>query len=129
MTGNQQARRGDGEIERKRMKAQRKAWRARCVLQSPKRRKRMLLLCWLGAPVERLQSELNYRDQVGKILMDVVYQDELNPFWVCKVRLSQMSQSGPTGPLKVGAPRTLSETFPLAFLANLRSRELRPQGP
>ena len=71
---------GDDPIDQLRMKIQKKAWRTKCVLQSPSHKLRIVVSSWLGAPVERLQSHLIYLDEAGKGLLDTVFLDELNPF-------------------------------------------------
>eukprot|EP00959_Pyramimonas_sp_CCMP1952_P073715 1540678-Pyramimonas_sp.AAC.1 len=70
--------------ERLRIKIRKKAWRTKCFMSDRRKVMQSLLYCWIAIYVERLQSELTWRDQQGKGLWDVVVQDELNPFVRCK---------------------------------------------
>ncbi len=42
------------------------AWRARCVLGNPEKRMKIILLCWLAAPIEGLIMLLQTLDEMGK---------------------------------------------------------------
>ena len=58
-----------------RAKIQKKAWRSRCVLRESVQRRKILLLCWLGGPVEDLMSQLQWLDRAKQGLMDVQIPD------------------------------------------------------
>ena len=90
---------GSDEADRQRLKIQKKTWRARCVLGDPQRRAKILLLCYLGAPVEKLMAEVQYLDQAGKGLYDVMIDDAQNPFFACKQRLARLVCEGAGGSL------------------------------
>ena len=83
-----------------RLKVQKKACRARCVLRDDQKRLDIVLTCWLGAPLERLSSELQWLDEVGKGLYDIVFDDSLNPFYMCRCRLAALVANGVAGALK-----------------------------
>jgi hypothetical protein len=78
-----------------------KAWRARCVLNSCEKRVSILLLCFLGAPVEAMMSRLQYLDSAGKGLFDAVVDTDLNPFLCCRRQLTALVLEGSDGPLGV----------------------------
>ena len=84
-------------IDMLRQKIQKKAWRSKLVLECFKRKIRIVLMSWLGAPIEVLQSELTYRDQTSKGLYDTAFLDELNPFFVCTRALAKLVHEGSSG--------------------------------
>jgi hypothetical protein len=86
--------------QRLRIRSQKKAWRARRVLQDESRRIRILLLIWLGTPIECLMSALQYRDSHGNGLLDIRFDAPGNPFFDCRRKLFLMVQSGKDGPLR-----------------------------
>ena len=80
----------DGEnahIERH--KVQKKAWRSQCVFQDPQRRLRVMLLCWLGAPVEELMSTLDHFDETegSNALSDISVDGPMTLTCVCNILL------------------------------------------
>ena len=87
------------EIARIRLKVQKKAWRSRQVLANPERRSKILLVCWLGAPIERLISYTQFLDDAGHGMFDVVVDTELNPFYTCRQRLCKLVNEGADGEL------------------------------
>ena len=82
-----------------RLKIQKKAWRSCQVLSNPERRSKILLDCWLGAPIERLISYTQFLDGAGRGMFDVVLNTELNPFYTCKQRLCKLVNEGADGEL------------------------------
>eukprot|EP00959_Pyramimonas_sp_CCMP1952_P386919 8108827-Pyramimonas_sp.AAC.1 len=53
-----------------RLKVRKKAWRAKCTFEDPEKRTRILLMNWMGAPVEKMMSNFQYLDRAGKGLYD-----------------------------------------------------------
>jgi hypothetical protein len=90
----------DEDQDRKRLRIQKKAWRARCVLGDKDKRIKIVLMCWLGAPVENLMSTLQYLDEAGKGLYDTMMENDLNPYYVCRRELSKLVDSGVGGDLE-----------------------------
>lgn len=86
-----------------RIKAQKKACRAKQFLESDERRMRCLLVNWLAAPIERLMSGLQYRDARHNGLLDAMQENLDNPFTDCKHRLCVL--------LKLGKHSTLKGVF------------------
>ena len=87
-------------VQAYRIRIQKKSWRASKALSELHRRKKMLLLCWVAWPVERLQSELEWLDNNGKGLLDVAFDDLCNPFFKARVALSQLVHDAPRGRFK-----------------------------
>lgn len=75
----------------------RQAWRSRLVLADRLKRIKILLLCWLGAPIEFLIRTLQYLDEIGKGLWDAVVDSPLNPFTTCRRQLTTLLLDGVTG--------------------------------
>ena len=92
---------------------QRKAWRMKSFLENERKRRKLLLLCWLGPAVERLSSYLQHIDSQpsGNGLLDIVYWDERNPFVIAVESLFSLVKQGRQGDL--GA---LLDHFPVAVL-------------
>ena len=84
-----------------RAKVQKKAWRSRCVLKDAVQRRQILLLCWLGAPIENLMSELQWLDRTKKGLLDIQLPDDpLNPFRRTRQRICLILREGRTGAMQ-----------------------------
>ena len=84
-----------------RAKIQKKAWRSRCDLREPAQRRKILLLCWLGGPVEDLMSQLQWLDWAKQGLMDVQIPDgTLNPFHTARRRICSILRTGRKGPVQ-----------------------------
>jgi len=95
-------RRGAAEgADQFRVKLQKKAYRTKCVLNNNRKRLRIQLLCFFGVMVERLMSTLTYMDSQTKGLFDMIFQNGLNPIYVCRTRLSKLVKEGLDGPLGV----------------------------
>ncbi len=56
-------------------------------------------MCWIGAPIETLIGTLQHLDENGKGLYDAVVDSDLNPFLVCKKRLTKLVMDGAGGDL------------------------------
>ena len=84
-------------VQAYRIRIQKKLWRASKILSEPHRRKKMLLLCWVAWPVERLQSELEWLHNHGKGLVEVAFDDFCNPFFKARVDLSQLVHDAQRG--------------------------------
>ena len=84
-----------------RQRIQKKSWRASKALTETPRRHKMLMLCFVAWPVERLQAELTWLDSNGKGLLDVVFEVACNPFCKAKTSLSKMLHEAPGGRMKV----------------------------
>lgn len=83
-----------------RQKVQKKAWRSKYVLRDEQKKLSIVMMCWLGAPLERLSAELQWLDEKGKGLYDVICDNDLNPFFACRRKLAELVADGPTGPMK-----------------------------
>lgn len=84
-----------------RKKVQKKAWRSKCVLNSPEHTERIVLMCWIGAPIEWLIAELQHLDnEASKGLLDVVVDSPLNPFTKCRMQLAKLVSDGAKGDLE-----------------------------
>ena len=89
----------DDNIERMRIRAQKKAWRAKRFCLNPDDRMRCLILNWLGTAVERMMCSLQHRDSHGNGLLDAVLPGPLNPFEECQQRLYHFIKGGKDGSL------------------------------
>ena len=91
---------GQDEVAEIRRKIQKKAYRSNCVLTDNAQRRKILLLTWIGAPLESLISELQYLDANGRGLLDIQWpNDPLNPFRRCRRRIASLLRSGRDGDL------------------------------
>ena len=108
-----------------RVKLQKKSWRSRCVLADAQQRRRIMLLCWFGAPIQDLMSELQWLDDGGKGLLDVqIAGSALNPFRKTRRRLCDLLSRGRTGPLQPLFDDVPLEEHP-AFAAQARAMGLQ----
>ncbi len=83
-----------------RLKVQKKAWRARCVLRDATKSEDIVLMAWMGSPVERLISVVQHLDSAGKGLFDAVLDTDLNPFRACRKELAELVHQGAKGPME-----------------------------
>lgn len=117
MTPPHRHERDDEDRERARLKIRSKAWRARCALGDHARRLKILILAWLGEPIETLMKVLQTLDESGKGLYDAVVEDMRNPFYRCKKYLATLALAGANGDLKA-----LFEAFPQDKYCELKAR-------
>ena len=73
------------------------AWRSRKFFDDKKKWLRLILVSIFGAFVEKLMSELQYRDRVGKGLFDVIFADRANPFLECRGLICATIKAGAAG--------------------------------
>ena len=89
---------GAEDVHAHRLKVQKKAHCTRCVMADADQRLRLLLLSWMGGPLEKLMSEVQYFDSTRRGLLDLSV-DVLNPFLKCRQHLATLVFDGHLGPL------------------------------
>ena len=92
----------------------RPSWRpARALGFSSRLMRTSVLLCWLGAPIEDLMSELQWLYDGGKVLFDVqIPGSSLNPFRKARRRLCVLLPHGRVGPLQPPFDEVLADQHP-----------------
>ena len=67
-----------------------KVWRTKCTLRSPDRCLDIHSYAWGGEPVEHLIQKTQALDSRRGGLMDVAFQDSLNPIFSCMLDISKI---------------------------------------
>lgn len=86
----------DDNDERK--KIQKKAWRTRCVLASQTRQADIVLMNFLGMPLEHLVVQLDSNDEKGHAITDMLLPDT-SPITSAMSEIFRLHSSGEDGPL------------------------------
>ena len=88
-------------MERFRLKMQKKAWRSKKFLDNEGLRLECILTTWLASPAERLLAEVDHRDSGRNGLFDVILDTGDNPFTAFLVDVCAMLSTGSAGALGV----------------------------
>ena len=109
------------------LKVQKKACRSKKVLGDTKKSQDIELQAYLGAPLERLISSVQYLNKTGKGWYDTVMACRLDPFLTCRKEIGHIVSDGARGPLKPLFAQTPAEAHE-PLLARLRAIGLDMSG-